>query len=452
MQFNVAEILQITGGKLLINNNYDGNYTISTDTRTISAENLYLPLSGENFDGHNFIQPALDKGVKGYFTDKRHNIKADKADFAILVDDCLIAYLTLARQCRRRINPKIIAVTGSSGKTSVKEMIYSVLSVKYNTHKSLLNHNNEIGLCQTLMSMPIDTQFLVIEMGMRGKGEISLLSMYSEPDIAVITNVGTAHIGRLGSRENIAAAKCEIADYLNPDGVLIAHNDDLIKNSLSYPIKTIFYDKADKIISANDMGSEFIYKENIYKINVSGDYNITNALSAIETGLLCGMNTEEINSGLDLYHPVGNRWELIELSGNIKIINDSYNANPDSVKASVEAFIDTYACYNKIIVFGNMGELGEYEQELHRQTGKFFNEKVFQELITVGNLAALSADEIKNNKIKKNSFDKNQDVVKYLINSIKPDTAILLKASRCMKFEEIADSLVEINNLKERVM
>ena len=197
----------------------DKEVCISTDTRTITASDFYLPLKGASFDGEKFIEQALEKGAIGSFctsyllyTAGNTAKQQSQVDGVILlkVPDTLTAYLQLANYRRNKINPTVVAVTGSSGKTTTKELVASVLGERFKTFKTPLNHNNEIGFCQTIFEMPDDTEALVLEMGMRGLGEIELLSKYAEPDISIICNVGTAHIGRLGSRENITKAKCEI--------------------------------------------------------------------------------------------------------------------------------------------------------------------------------------------------------------------------------------------------
>ena len=208
--FNKEELIEITGAKVLKDNGLNLDFTVSTDTRTISDKDIYLPLKGETFDGEAFIDKAVENGAKAYFTSQ--NRINDKADIVLKVKDTKEAYLKLAQYYRKKINPAVVGITGSAGKTTTKEMVYSVLSAKYKTHKTFSNHNNEIGFCQTVLSMPEDTQMLIVEMGMRGLGEIELITKYLNPDYAIVTNCGSAHVGRLGSLDNIAKAKCEISD------------------------------------------------------------------------------------------------------------------------------------------------------------------------------------------------------------------------------------------------
>lgn len=436
MKFTLDEIIEATGAKIIKNEGgKDLTFTFSTDTRTIKEGEIYLPLKGENFDGENFIDKALEAGAIGYFCTQEKIF--DKAKLALLVENTLIAYLKLARFYKRKISPKTVAITGSSGKTTTKEMAYWVAKEKFKTHKSELNFNNEIGLCKTILSMPQDTEVLILEMGMRGLGEIELLSQYSEPDIAIIANVGTAHIGRLGSRENIAKAKCEIVKHMKEGGILIAHDDDLIKckqkaqNSIYFSLNDI------KIIEQKIGYSKFEYKGSVYELNIEGDYNVQNSLAAIEMGLLLDMKPSEINEGLKKYSPIEKRWDVEEIGG-YKIINDSYNANPDSMKAAIKTVIDNYAP-PILFVLGNMGELGENEAQYHKDVGNFLikNLKDGIKIITVGTLANEITKILNDNDILSLNFNDNLQTSRYILDNVKFGTTIVLKASRSMKLEEI---------------
>lgn len=436
--FTRDELINATGAVVLRDSLEDNaqTFSISTDTRTIKAGDIYLPLKGESFDGENFIDKAIETGAKAYFTTK--DTCFEGANVVLKVENTLEAYLDIAKYYRLKINPITVAITGSSGKTTTKEIVYSVLSQKFKTQKTFSNHNNEIGFCQTVLGMEQSTQALIVEMGMRGLGEIELISTHLKPDYAIITNSGSAHVGRLGSLDNIAIAKCEIATGLKPTGIFIAKNQEIIKKHIQFNGEKIYYSIDDvQILERKQAYTKFQYKENTYKLNVEGDYNVENSLAAIELGLKVGLTVEEIKQGLLSYHPIEKRWEVEEING-LKFINDSYNANPESMKASVKTFIELYE--KPVVILGNMGELGENEILYHQQVGEYlgnFNKSV--KYLTVGNLAKEigKALEAKGNNVK--YFESNEEVSRYILDNLNDSYTIFLKASRAMKFEEILE-------------
>lgn len=436
MKFTSEEIRTATNA--VQSGEKEGCFEISTDTRTIKKGDLYLPLKGANFDGEKFCEKAVEAGASGCF------VTNDKTpcDLIFKVDDTLKAYLSLARFARRKFNPITVAITGSSGKTTTKEMVYSVVCEKFKTQKTFSNHNNEIGLCQTITQMDEDTEVLIVEMGMRGLGEIELLSTYAEPDYAIITNAGSAHIGRLGSLDNIAIAKCEITKALKK--TLIANDSERLRKFAQFSGEKIFYSFNDvKVLERKKGYSKFIYKEREYELNVEGDYNIENSLSAIEIGLKLGMSYEEIRKGLASYHPIEKRWEAEKING-FNVINDSYNANPESMKASVSTFLDLYE--KPIVILGDMGELGDNEIELHRQVGRYLAQKEAENknkavFITVGSLAENIGEELKKAGLDVYSFKNNDETSRYILDNLDVGNTIFLKASRAMKFEEIIENL-----------
>ena len=437
MKLDFGEILKATNAEVIKSENSNNLFEFSTDTRTIKAGDIYIPLKGESFDGSNFIEKAIDSGAKGYFTSDKTKIY-NKAAFILYVEDTKEAYLQLANFYKNKIKPYTIAITGSSGKTTVKEMMYSVFKNAGNTVKSVLNHNNEIGLCQTLSSLENDTKYLIVEMGMRGLGEIELLSKYAQPDIAVIVNVGSAHIGRLGSLLNIAKAKFEITKYLNPKGILISHRNELIEQINDKTHQTVYFSLEDKNLEIKEMTSKscrFEYKNQEYKLNVGGEHNIQNALSVIEAGLFAGLTSDIIAKGLEEFAPIEKRWDIKEVKG-FKIINDSYNSNPESVKAALKTFL-LYTEAPKSVVLGDMGELGLNEEEYHKETGKFLEQFECDYVLTIGELAK----HINPTNKKTIHFDNKTDLVAFIKKNLPKGSNILLKASRFMKFEEIIEEL-----------
>lgn len=422
----IKELIEATGAKILRECDENLEVHISTDTRTIQAGDFYLPLKGESFDGEKFIPQALEKGAVGAFCTQEGG--------TLQVKDTLEAYLQLANYRRNKLNFTVVAITGSSGKTTTKELVASTLSEKFKTFKTPLNHNNEIGFCQTIFETPDDTEVLVLEMGMRGLGEIERLSKYAEPDITVISNVGTAHIGRLGSRENIAKAKCEIVKHQRGK-VFIAHNDELIRTTVDFSGEKIFYSLKDvKILEKHTNYSKFEYKTNVYMLNVGGDYNIENALAAINVGESLKMTVKEIQDGLKKYHPIEKRWEAT-IAGGYEFVNDSYNANPESMRAFIDTICELYKDY--IIILGDMGELGKDEIAYHRELGEYINKKgIGSNVLSVGNLSKFITDSCGGKH-----FETIKDVVNYICQHVTKSKKIFLKASRSMKFERIIEEM-----------
>ena len=441
----ISELIEATNAKVIGSFDNDIEVNISTDTRTIKEGDFYLPLKGASFDGEKFIDQALEKGAVGAFCTNINSLskgegrRVGQSCCLLQVPNTLVAYLQLANYLRNKQNYTVVAITGSSGKTTTKEIVSSTLESKYKVFKTPLNHNNEVGLCQTIFATPDDTEVLVLEMGMRGLGEIELLSKYAEPDYTIVSNVGTAHIGRLGSRENIAKAKCEIVKYQRGN-VFIAHNDDLIRKNVAFDGEKLFYTINDvKILEKNTNYSRFEFKNNEYELNVGGDYNIENALSAIILGDKLGLSVAEIQVGLKSYKPIEKRWEMVNVNG-FEIINDSYNANPESMRAFVDTIFELYDNY--VLVLGDMGELGEEEVKYHRELGFYINNhknlSSHARVISVGTLSKNITDEI--DKCLSLHFDSIEDACKYILAEVK-STKMFLKASRSMKFEKIIELL-----------
>ena len=440
----ISELIEATNAKVIGSFDNDIEVNISTDTRTIKEGDFYLPLKGASFDGEKFIDQALEKGAAGAFcteivSSSQPSHIGRRSVVLLQVSDTLIAYLQLANYLRNKQNYTVVAITGSSGKTTTKEIVASTLESKYKVFKTPLNHNNEVGLCQTIFATPDDTEVLVLEMGMRGLGEIELLSKYAEPDYTIVSNVGTAHIGRLGSRENIAKAKCEIVKYQRGN-VFIAHNDDLIRKNVAFDGEKLFYTINDvKILEKDTNYSRFEYRNNEYELNVGGDYNIENALSAIILGGKLGLSVAEIQEGLKNYKPIEKRWEAINVNG-FEIINDSYNANPESMRAFVDTIFELYDNY--VLVLGDMGELGEDEVKYHRELGFYINNhknlSSHARVISIGTLSKNITDEI--DKCLSLHFGSIEEACGYISRDIK-NTKMFLKASRSMKFEKIIELL-----------
>lgn len=329
-------------------------------------------------------------------------------------------------------------------------MIASVLSQKYNVHKTQKNFNNEIGLPMTVLKLNEGHQVAVLEMGMNHFGEIESLADVARPNIAVITNIGTAHIENLGSRENILKAKMEITTYFNEDNILIVNGDnDLLQNikSNTYKIIKISIDqegdyRAYNIIDLGEEGLEFNCKirgvEYKFKVTSPGRHNIYNALSGIAVGDLLNLSFEEIYNGILNFNPGNMRMNIVEMDNNIKLIIDCYNANPDSMKVALDVLSNFKG--RRIAVLGDMFELGEYAIKFHREVGEYSIDKC-DVLIAIGDLAKEYYNQAKD-KITSFYFNKKEDSIDFIKTFVKENDIILIKASRGMKLEEVSDSLI----------
>ncbi len=434
--------------KNIIKNDEYSYKKISTDTRTVQKDDFYIPLKGANFDGEKFIEQAIEIGAAGFLTTNQKTAEKyaddERVKTIIIVTDTRAAYMELAQNRIEKLKFKVVGITGSSGKTTTKEIVYAVLSEDFKCWKTKLNHNNEIGFCQTVFDAPEDTEFLILEMGMRGLGEIELIAEYAKPDIGIITNVGSAHIGRLGSLENIASAKCELTKYIKPEGIFIAYNNSLIKEYNRFQGRTKYYSLKDVTVLEQHVGySRFEYEGYVYELPIEGSHNIENALAAINAGLFSGMSAQNIKKGLRSFKTIENRWN-VEKIGGYEIINDCYNANPESMKATVGTILDTYE--SPVLVLGDMGELGQAAPEYHAKIGEFINThpQTTQKtvVLTVGELSKEISKKI-TNCITKN-FENITQATEYILKNKNIGNILFFKASRSMKFEEI------INKIKEK--
>ena len=430
---------------------------VTIDTRELNNGDCYIGIKGEKFDGNIFYKDAFEKGASICILDNyeisNEDLKylKDNNKSIMVVENSVIALGNLAKYVRNNFNYPVIAITGSSGKTSTKDLIYSVLKMKYNAHKTPGNKNNFTGLPTSLLSSKEETNMLILEMGMNHLGEISYLTNIVNPDVAVITNVGTAHIGNLGSRENILKAKLEILEGLKKDGIVIINNDNdllhewYLSNKDNYNVVTIGIDNSSDYQASNikecENRSEFICNNESYSINVGGKHFIYNSLMAIALGSIYKVSTKGIKKGIKEFELSGNRMNIIK-KDNITIIDDTYNANYDSMQYAIK-YLGSLSG-RKIAVLGDMKELGDYSINLHKDIGKIIYTENIDVLITVGNDSKyINESSIKLGFNKSNSyhFENNEEAIK-LINKIKnKKDNILVKASNSMNFKEIIEKI-----------
>ena len=439
MKLTIKKILEITGGKLVCGNEEEIIEKYSKDTRTINQGECYVGIMGDNFDGNKFYKDAFKLGAKACILDHFGSTDEEMGNI-ILVEDSVKAMQQLASYLIANVDAKVVAITGSAGKTSTKDMIYSVLSKKYKVLKSQGNYNNEIGLPFALLNY-INEDIIVCEMGMNGFGQIDKLSKIAKPDIAVITNVGTAHIGMLGSRENILKAKLEILNGMNSDGILVINNDNDLLSTISgidqkivkFGINTESDYNASNIVLKNGK-TFFDINGNTYNVPVLGKVNAYNALAAYSIGKLFDVSDEDIKDGLENVILTGNRMQIIE-QDNYTIINDTYNANKEAIMSAFDT-INTFD-NRKVAILGDMLELGEFEEDIHREVGKYANGKI-DVLITIGNLSKFINEEYNGTKY---HFNTKAEAIEKLNDIINNGDVILVKASQGMKLLEIVDFL-----------
>jgi len=424
---------------------------ISIDSRTLLKNDLFIAIEGKNFDAHNFLPEVLKKGVKAVVI-KEGMQKLLPSDFPYwVVKDTLEAFQKLTLLKRKKLNIPLVAITGSVGKTTTKEMIGEVLKKLGKVKLSHANFNNEIGVGLTILETDIEDKILVLEMGMRGLGQIENLSKFSRPDIAVITNIGTAHIGLLGSKKNITCAKCEISKFLNPKGVVIIPAND---NSLEKTLKGYWKGRVTKVELLDVENQKEIFKkddnlrgfydpsnntilieENTFEISFEGFHNASNFLFAYAVAKEFGIDFASFNKFN--FPCLGGRNKILK-SVKTTIYDESYNASPESVKACIKNLLEKPN--NKFFIFGSMQELGEKSEKYHIEIFDLINNSEIEKCLFI-------CDK-KNEKIYTNYLkDKNKflvlnninDVPKEINKSTKKGDSILIKGSRCWQLEKIIE-------------
>lgn len=444
----VKEIAEYLNGKILNLNEDISIEGISTDSRKINKGDLFFALIGKNFDGHNYVRECINKGASLAIISKI----VDENVPAILVEDTMQALRRLSGFYRDKFKIPFIAVTGSTGKTSTKEMIFSVLKEKFCVHKTEQNFNNEIGLPITLFQLEKEHEISVLEMGMNNPGEIKRLVEIAKPSIGVITNIGTAHIENLGTRENILKAKLELTTGFKENNSLIVNGDDDYLGKLyGMPYELIKIStagngnyNAEDIIDQGEDGVEFKcnYRGEKYsfKISLPGIHNVYNALFAIAVADKYNLTADEIKNGLINFQPGKLRMEIVKLENGISIINDCYNANVDSMKAALNV-LDSFKCNRKIAILGDMYELGDYSREAHEEVGEYALDKC-NVLIAVGE-DAINMHREASKKIESFYFKTKEEACQFLKTLIKEGDTLLIKASRGMNMEYVSKFLLQ---------
>lgn len=441
---------------------------VTWDSRQVDADGLFVAIAGERVDGNDHVVSAIDAGASGVLVTREPSTAtlaiAEEFDCLVIqVDDAATALKALAARYRATLGARVVGITGSTGKTTTKDLIASVLSTSFRTVATKGNYNNELGVPYTVLSANHDTEALVVEMGMRGQGQLTDLCSYVRPDIAVITNVGVTHMELLGSQDNIALAKGELLAALPADGIAVLNGDDPYTSFLlehRAPIdgvQVITYGSGvtcdvravDVTLSDNAMPCFTLVlpdgSTHTVKLHLPGAHNVMNALAAAAVGFAMGVPSARVVEGLLLARPGAMRLETVSAENGAIIINDAYNANPDSMRAALSTLEKMEVVGRRIAVLGDMGELGDNESGFHREVGVFAARSGIELLICVGDLsrelaqAAMDAGMPAERVVHLRNV---AEVLEYLAPQLGRGDVVLVKASRSMGLERVVKGLV----------
>ena len=446
-KITVNEIITATGGELLCGSKDAVIENVSIDSREVIKNTLFVALKGENSDGHNYVEKAFENGASCVISEK--DMMGNGA--VVRVENSSKALGQIAKFYKKKLNLKTVAVTGSVGKTTTKDMLSAVMNMQYNTLKTEGNFNNELGLPLTIFRLKQTHEAAVLEMGMSEFGEIDYLADIARPDVAIITNIGMSHIENLGSQEGIFKAKTEICNYFNKDSLLIVNADDkYLKKALNfkgfsvvgYGILNDCQYKARDIENLGLEGTKFsvdIY-EREYRIHVKtpGVHNVYNALAAIACGVHYNIGPNKIIEGIENFSLTKMRMS-VEKAGTI--INDCYNSSPDSVNAALKVLATQNT--RRVAVLGDILEMGEFAKDAHYKIGEEVAKNNIDVLLTAGENAKFIAEGAKIDEIY--SFNTTDELVLNISKFIKENDTVLVKASRGMHFEKVVDKITEEN-------
>ncbi len=451
---SLAQIAKLAGGSISANDTSRMVSRISTDSRTLHGGDLFVPLRGENFDGHKFVQQAIERGAAGAMVEEKWEGSVPGNFALIRVADTLVGYQTLAANYRASLRLKVIAITGSNGKTSTKDFVAATLAKKFRVTKTEGNFNNHVGLPQTMLAANRADEIAVWEIGMNHPGEIAALAKLAAPDVAIVTNVGVAHIEFMGSREAIAAEKGALAETVSAAGTVILNADDTFSEGIAKRTKArVVLAGIEKgsvravEITQSSTGSEFTMLEGAHRcraqLPVPGIHMVQNAMLAVAAGRTFGLSIEECAVGLASTPLTKARLQIKEIDG-IQFIDDSYNANPDSMKAALRTLVELDTDGRRIAVLGEMGELGSESERGHREVGEAAAALRIDELITVGATgSAIAIAAQKAGLAESVAVDSPNAAAELLAKRAAPGDLILIKGSRSARMERVLESFAK---------
>ncbi len=428
---------------------------VAIDSRAVKPGDLFVALVGEKTDGHKYLQQAVEKGAAAVAISLPEQVTLNDYENYIIVPDGVEFVQQLAHWLRKKSSVPVVAVTGSTGKTSTKDFLAALLEPLGDIVVTKGNHNNELGLPLTICGLEADTKVLVVEMGMRGLGQIDFLCKIAEPDCGLITNIGKTHCELLGSQENIAQAKCELLPYIKENGIIALNKKDepFVQPWLSACKGTVvWYDAeskagdlwADEIVQTEEgiqYQLHFGNHKQIIQLQVQGVHNVSNSLAAIAIAHHLGVNWEQIGVCLQKARLTGMRLDITVSDTGVTVINDAYNANPDSMKSAISVLMQRKG-NRKIAVLGDMYELGKYEADSHREVGRAAAEQNVDYVIAVGSLGRLIGEEAQTAGCNVSLAETNEQAIELLRQYVASGDVVLVKGSRGMQMEQIVQNLM----------
>ncbi|QHW33062.1 UDP-N-acetylmuramoyl-tripeptide--D-alanyl-D-alanine ligase [Paenibacillus rhizovicinus] len=428
---------------------------VSIDSRTLQAGNLFVPIVRID-DGHRYVKKAFEQGAAASLWQADH-VPIPEDLPLIIVEDTLQALQRLAQAYRSQLNVKVIGITGSNGKTTVKDMVASILSTNYTVHKTHGNLNGEYGLPLSLLDVEETTEVVVLEMGMSHAGEMKVLSEIARPDVGVITMIGVSHLSNLGSRAGIALAKLEILEGLHPAGALIIHGDEpllaqaLAERNLPATLDVIRFGEASTndyvplTIEHHQTGfTVTMNKHNeAFSVPLLGGHNVWNVLAAIAVADRFQIPLQDMQAGLAHAEITGMRMERIAARRGFLMINDAWNASPVSMKAAIETVSNLDGFQRRVLVLGDMLELGEAEHAFHEELARSIDPSRIHVVYTIGNLSRILSDTLRDSDFtgEVEHFTAKEELVAACRRLLKPDDVLLVKGSRGLKLEEVCEAL-----------
>jgi UDP-N-acetylmuramoyl-tripeptide--D-alanyl-D-alanine ligase len=429
-------------------------HNLNTDSRTVRPGELFVALRGEKFDGHRFIEEAASRGAVGALAEADWNGRVPSSFSLLRVPDTLLAYQQIAAQYRESLRVKVVAITGSNGKTSTKDFTASVLSRRFRVTKTVGNFNNHVGLPRTILQASSEDEIGVWEIGMNHPGEIAPLAQIAKPDVAIITNIGIAHIEFMGSREAIAQEKGDLAASLGAEGALILHGADEFAHTIAQRTasRVIFAGVDEGEVQARDItqtanGAEFELHEGAHRCHavlpVPGLHMVQNALLAVAAGRLFGVSLEECAAGLISAPLTKARLQIKTIHG-VQFIDDSYNANPDSTKAALRTLAELETSGQRFAVLGQMLELGAESRRGHQEVGELAASLGIDSLIAIGNDSAEIAAGAESAGLTKSKLVSGpEEAVDLLCESARPGDLVLVKGSRSARTERVLEEFAK---------